>query len=71
MIRLESFDVNDKNCFKLKFTAINNYKLVVFLIGRSIAMATYSVKKCFMACPSIIGHLFDTIVKAITYKDWC
>ena len=45
-------------------------KLRVFLAGHSVAMVTYSVTKIIPPCLPMIGQLFNTMIVALTDKEW-
>ena len=45
-------------------------KLRVFLVGHSVAMATYSVTKITPTCSPMIGQFFDIIIVASIDKEW-
>ena len=45
-------------------------KLRVFLSGHNVAMVTYCVTKIIPMCSPMIGQFFDTMVVALTDKEW-
>ena len=45
-------------------------KLRVFLAGHSVAMVTYSVTKIILTCSPIVEEVFDTMIGALTDKEW-
>ena len=45
-------------------------KLRVFLAGHSVAMVTYSVTKKESTCSPMIGQVFDTMIVALSDKEW-
>ena len=45
-------------------------KLRVFLAGPSVGMVTYSVTKIIPTCSPMIGQFFDTMIVALTGKEW-
>ena len=47
-----------------------NLKLRVFLTAHSVAMVTYCVTKIIPACSPIIGQFSDTIIVALSDKQW-
>ena len=54
-------------CLKYKRLKL---KLRMFLAGHSVAMVTYSVTKIIPTCSPMIGQLFDTMIVALTDKEW-
>ena len=52
-----------------------NYKpltllLKVFLASNTVAMVTYSVTKMKTTCSPMIGQFFDTMIVALSDKEW-
>ena len=52
-----------------------NYKpltllLRVFLASNTVAMVTYSVTKMKTMCSPTIGQFFDTMIVALSDKEW-
>ena len=45
-------------------------KLRVFLAGHSVAMITCGVMKFIPTCSPMPGQLFDTMIVALTDKEW-
>ena len=45
-------------------------KLRVFIADHSVAMVTYSVTKIIPTCSPIVEQLFDTMIGALTDKEW-
>jgi len=44
--------------------------LRVFLTGHSVAMVTYCVTKLIPTCLPMIGQFSDTMIVALSDKDW-
>ena len=52
-----------------------NYKplelyLRVFLASNTVAMVTYCVTKIVTTCSPMVGQLFDTMIVALSEKEW-
>jgi len=45
-------------------------KLRVYLVGHSVAMVTYCVTKLIQTCSPAIGQFFDTMIVALSDKEW-
>ena len=52
-----------------------NYKplklgLRVFLANKTVAMVTYCVTKMVTTCSPMVGQFFDTMIVALSDKEW-
>ena len=45
-------------------------KLKVFLAGHIVAMVTYCATKLTATCSPMIGQFVDTMIVALTDKEW-
>ena len=45
-------------------------KLRLFLADHAVAMVTYCATKLRVTCSSIIGQFVDTMIVALTDKEW-
>jgi len=44
--------------------------LQLFLVGHTVAMATYFVTKIITACSAMMRQLFDTMIETSSDKEW-